>query len=148
MQKYRILYAEDEHDLRELTTEILSSEGFDCFPVVDGEEARKLLLTEKYDLLLTDFNMPNLDGAELLFWCRKNNHHFPVVFITGAPEQMPVHKKALADSSTSLVNKPFNFRDLIHAIEQGIDKGKLFSEHGRICSEATESMFLGQHSMD
>lgn len=148
MNKARILYAEDEPDLRELTSEILTSEGFECLTVKNGEEACQILLSEKFDLLLTDFNMPLLDGADLLFWCRKNGHHLPVVFITGASERLPVHMKALSDSCTSIVNKPFNFRDLIHAIEQSLDRAKLFALHGRINSEETETMFAGQHTLD
>lgn len=145
MRKTKILYAEDERDLRELTFEILTSEGYDCVPVIDGIEAQKCFSDQTFDLLLTDFNMPHLDGASLLFWCRKNGHHLPVVFITGTPEKLPHHRKALQDASASLVHKPFNFRDLVNAIEQSLDNAKLFKLHGRINERETEEMFLGQH---
>lgn len=148
MNKTRILYAEDEKDLRELTEEILSAEGFECVAVKDGIAAQQVLQTEKFDLLLTDFNMPNLDGANLLFWCRQNNFHFPVIFITGSPERLPMHQRALNDSCSILVNKPFNFRDLLNAIEQGLDKGRLFGLHGKVCVEESDDSFMGQLTLD
>lgn len=122
MNKKRILYAEDERDLRELTTEILSSEGYDCVAVNDGVEAKEILKQEHFDLLLTDFNMPTVDGTELLFWCREQGLYLPVIFITGSPELIPIQKKAMTDTSASLVHKPFNFRILIQAIEEALEK--------------------------
>lgn len=122
MNKKRILYAEDERDLRELTTEILGSEGYECIAVNDGLEAKEILKSEKFDLLLTDFNMPVVDGTELLFWCREQGLNLPVVFITGSPELIPVQKKAMKDTSTTLIHKPFNFRVLIEAIEVALEK--------------------------
>lgn len=122
--KKRILYAEDERDLREITADILCSEGYDCVAVKDGEEAQEFLKTQKFDLLLSDFNMPILDGTDLLFWCRQNGLHFPVVFITGSPILIPIQKEALTDCLTSLVNKPFKFHDLTQAIEQALHKAR------------------------
>ena len=119
----RILYAEDERDLRELTEEVLTSEGYECISVNDGLEAQEILKSQTFDLLLTDFNMPVLDGTELLFWCREQHFNFPVVFITGSPELIPIQKQAMSDSLAFLVNKPFNFRDLLHIIEQALQCG-------------------------
>jgi two-component system OmpR family response regulator len=124
MKKKRILYAEDVLDLREITTDILCGEGYDCVAVRDGVEAQELLKTEKFDLLLTDFNMPLLDGTDLFFWCRQNGFHFPVIFITGSPILLPIQKEALTDCFTSMVNKPFKFQDLTHAIEQALNKAR------------------------
>ncbi len=84
MNTGKILYAEDDDSLREVIVELLSSEGIECVPVRDGQEAVAKLRNESYDLIITDFQMPVMNGADLLFWCRKNNIHIPFIFISAA----------------------------------------------------------------
>lgn len=148
MNKTRILYAEDETDLRELTHELLTVEGFDCVSVKDGLEAQQAMLHSKFDILLTDFYMPHLDGANLLFWCRKNQFQLPIIFITGSPERLPTQQRALKDVCTSLVNKPFNYKDLLDAIEQAHQQRRLFAQRGKVSTTETEDRFLGQLTLD
>lgn len=117
-QNFKILYAEDEADLREITTELLRGEGYDCTPVADGYEAMRALEQDHYDLLISDFQMPRMDGALLLMWCRETGRHLPVIFVSGNMERLPIENVALDDCCAMLVHKPVAFEELIAKIEK------------------------------
>ena len=115
---YRILIVDDEPIIRELLVEILTMEGYSCTTASDGLEASKTLQQNKFDLLITDFRMPNMNGSDLLKWCRENDQHFPVIFITGNPELLPEEKLALGDCCAALLSKPVYVDQLLKAIEE------------------------------
>lgn len=117
MAKSRVLVVEDENSIREILVELLSDEGFDCDSAFDGKDAAEKLMTNSYDVLVSDFRMPRMDGAELLKWCRANEHHLPFVFITANKELLPEEKQALDDCCAVLLHKPIDFDHLITAIE-------------------------------
>ena len=60
-----ILFVEDESDLRDLVSEVLSAKGFEVLLASDGYEAVRLLTEHHVDLLLTDIVMPGISGFEL-----------------------------------------------------------------------------------
>lgn len=145
---FKILYAEDEPDLREITTELLIGEGYDCTPVADGIEAMKKLQEEKFDLLLTDFRMPHMDGALLLIWCRENGFHLPIIFISGNMERLPLETLALNDCCSFLLQKPVSLEDLSSAIEKARSRAHEFDCQGKIFKQGNlheKGDFQGQH---
>lgn len=64
--KSKILVAEDEQDARLIYVDILTSAGYDVDGVADGKEALIKMESKKYDLVLLDIIMPNLDGISAL----------------------------------------------------------------------------------
>jgi len=64
--KKRILVAEDEQDARRIYLDILTQAGYQVDGAADGVETLKRCSTEKYDLVLLDIVMPNLDGVATL----------------------------------------------------------------------------------
>ncbi|RYF49367.1 MAG: response regulator, partial [Cytophagaceae bacterium] len=88
MSDYRILVAEDDADIREEVCDFLSEEGFRCTCVQDGEAARQALQQAHFDLLITDFRMPRLDGFALLQWCRHARVATAVIFMS-ADQYLP-----------------------------------------------------------
>ncbi len=64
--KKKILVVEDEQDARTMFVDLLESEGFDVSSAVDGIDALAKSASEKYDLILLDIVMPNMDGVEVL----------------------------------------------------------------------------------
>jgi two-component system chemotaxis response regulator CheY len=66
---YRVLIADDSPAMRSFVRRVIELSGFDlaaCFEAADGEEALGVLHREWVDAILTDINMPNVDGEELL----------------------------------------------------------------------------------
>jgi CheY-like chemotaxis protein len=129
--KFRIIVAEDEPLIREILSEVLLDEGYDCTLAVDGQEAAETLAKEKFDLLICDFRMPRMDGPALLEWCRAHHIHLPVIFITANSELLQREELALKDCCAALLAKPIDFIDLFTAIEDAKKR-----HHARHCDDS------------
>lgn len=102
-----ILLVDDDHLVRELIGDVLRRLGYEVREAHSGEQALAQL-DERTDLLLTDFAMPEFDGAQLALAARERYPQLPVVFLTGYAEledmelpnslviQKPVHEHVLA----------------------------------------------------
>ena len=77
-----ILLAEDERTLAMIIKDTLDGQGFRVTVADDGEEALRLFMTSKPDVLVADVMMPRLDGYELVRRIRKSDRQTPVIFLT------------------------------------------------------------------
>ena len=143
--KLRILYAEDEALLREVTTELLIGEGYDCTSVQDGLEAKLHLQNHEFDLLITDFKMPKMDGAQLLYWMRESGIHIPVIFVSGNLERAPAEDMALGDCCCSLLTKPISLDVLVKEITTTTNRKHEFDCHTETQQSQNKNTFPGQH---
>jgi len=78
----RILVVEDDRDLRQLNTEVLIHSGYHVNAAADGAAAWQALNTDRYDLLITDNNLPKVSGVELLKKVRAARMALPVIMAT------------------------------------------------------------------
>ncbi len=115
-QMIRILLAEDEQAMREHLTRALKKSNYDVVAVDRGTAALPYLDNEKFDLLLTDIVMPEMDGIELAQHCAKVSPDTQVMFITGfsgvtlrAGESVPKAK---------ILSKPFHLKDLVLEVQR------------------------------
>jgi two-component system copper resistance phosphate regulon response regulator CusR len=111
----RLLLAEDEHRVRAFIARGLSEEGFQVRESSDGLEARGLLETDKFDLLLLDWMLPALSGLELLQSMRARQDVTPVIMLT-ARDAVPDRTTALNAGADDYVVKPFAFDELLARI--------------------------------
>jgi chemotaxis signal transduction protein/CheY-like chemotaxis protein/ABC-type nitrate/sulfonate/bicarbonate transport system substrate-binding protein len=118
-----ILLVEDAAVMRKIELKTLKSLGFETvIEAVDGEIAvAKLQENEKVDLIISDWNMPNKDGYELLIWVRgeEKYKHIPFLMATGQGEKKQ-EKKAVEAGVSSFVAKPFNQDELSRKIEEAL----------------------------
>ncbi|TLS67995.1 response regulator [Mariprofundus erugo] len=86
-QRSRILFAEDTPFFRNLVLPVLESMHFEVWIACDGEQAKKILEERVPDIVLTDLEMPKMNGYELAGWIRSNKQlqHLPVVALTATP---------------------------------------------------------------
>ena len=112
----RILLAEDDQIMREYLTRALERAGYAVTAVDRGTAAIPLLETERFDLLLTDIVMPEMDGIELAQRAGEMVSGLRVMFITGfaavtlkAGREVP-HARVLS--------KPFHLRDLVLEVDR------------------------------
>lgn len=106
----RILVVEDQLEIRQLIVLHLKREGFEVEEVGDGEQARALLTSRTFDMVILDWMVPSLSGLELTRWMRKRSTlavHTPVLFVTAKTE--PEHVATGLDAGADdYIGKPFD----------------------------------------
>lgn len=113
-----VLVADDEKTIRDLLGCLLEREGYICKKAEDGEKALKILRRSKVDIVITDIDMPVMNGLELLGHIKKEWQELPVLLITGNGNSKATTgpEAALADG---FIIKPFkNTEILCHIREQ------------------------------
>ena len=83
MSAPRVLIVDDEPDMLENCSRILSRQGYACTTVGDGATALAILERERPDLMLTDFKMAGMDGLTLLRRAHELDPALPIIMITG-----------------------------------------------------------------
>ena len=116
MTMLRILLAEDDEAMRTYLERALESAGFSVAAVDCGTAAVPLLERERFDLLLSDIVMPEMDGIELAQRCAAISPSTKVMFITGfAAVTLKANREA---PQARVLSKPFHLRDLVMEVER------------------------------
>jgi len=120
MPEYNFLVVEDSPTMRQLITFALKRiPGSKVVEANDGIDALKKLSTQKFDIILTDINMPIMDGLKLVSMVRNDPVHkaIPIVIITteGADED---RKRGLALGANAYIAKPIQTADLLSVVNQ------------------------------
>ena len=117
-KKCQILIVDDEEDLRDILSIILSKSFTNVFVAEDAKTGLKLLSEMNFDLVLSDVKMPHMDGFTFLKLIRENQtiHQPKFMFLSGGVE-MDSKQEAIVKSQTSgILGKPFNEALLLEAI--------------------------------
>ena len=116
-----ILVVDDEESNRDILSRRLTREGYSVTVADGGKEALDRLRLERYDLVLLDIMMPELDGYEVLKRIRNEPaiHDTPVIMVTALSEESSI-KRCLALGATDYVGKPFELTFLKSRIRQAI----------------------------
>lgn len=110
-KRLRVLIVEDNASTRMAMSRLIRQAGADVLTARDGEEGLGYLLTQRFDVLLTDLHMPKMDGFELLHHCQTlPDSHRParVIAISGEYEA-----GALTGQPVQFLAKPFNLDVLL-----------------------------------
>jgi two-component system cell cycle response regulator CpdR len=112
----RILLAEDDHVMREYLARALERSGYAVEAVDCGTAALGRLETGRYDLLLTDIVMPEMDGIELAQHAARLDPDMRIMFITGfAAVTLKVQHEM---PQARILSKPFHLRDLVAEVNR------------------------------
>lgn len=111
----RILLAEDEDDLREVTVKRLKTEGFGVDGCRDGQEALEYLDAADYNLVILDIMMPRLDGLSVLRKLRSVGNPVPVLLLT-AKDAVSDRVQGLDAGADDYLTKPYAFEELMARI--------------------------------
>jgi len=120
-----VLVVDDEAPVRALACEILELLGYRVLQAEGGEAALALLETERPDLMLFDYAMPGMNGAELAKLARERWPDVPIVFASGHADTAQV--EAALGGQAVILRKPFNMETLaqtIAALLQGSSAAK------------------------
>jgi CheY-like chemotaxis protein len=114
-QKDRILVVEDDRDSRETLAMALAQSGYAVDIVEDGPQALGRLSSWPADLLVSDVNMPQMGGLDLIRALRAQGRNQPVVLITGMEGDH--FDNAHSYGASACLRKPMTIEELIWAIE-------------------------------
>lgn len=118
----KIMLVDDSRTIRNIQINMLTQLGYaDIVEAADGVEALKALESVKPDLMLLDWNMPNLDGLAMLKSLRESGHTFPVIMCTTEAEKSRVIT-AIQAGANNYVVKPFSTDTLAQKIEQTVKR--------------------------
>jgi two-component system chemotaxis response regulator CheY len=117
----KILVTDDSRVMRQIVIRTLRQAGYDDHDIIqaeDGREALEMVGSEKPDLVLSDWNMPEMTGIECLEALRASGSQVPFGFVTseGSPE---MRQKAANAGAIFLIAKPFNedtFKDVLDGV--------------------------------
>lgn len=111
----RILVAEDERDLLEITVKRLKSDGFGVDGCENGEDALYYIENTKYDMAVLDIMMPKIDGLTVLRTLRARGNAIPVLLLT-AKDSISDRVEGLNSGADDYLIKPFAYDELIARI--------------------------------
>lgn len=117
--KKTILVVDDFENTRFVIEFTLKNAGFEVLKASDGKEATKFLDGRKLDLVITDYNMPNMNGLELTQYIRNVEQYqfIPVLMLTTETDQK---KKEMAKDAavTGWIQKPFKMEKFLAVVEK------------------------------
>lgn len=116
---YRILLVDDEEGVRSLMAGYLRRKGHEVLEASSGRAALRALETEIVDVVVSDINMPDVDGLEVIRAVRKRQPGLPVLAVTGGG-MMPggvLLETAQAMGAMRTLAKPFGLGELLESVE-------------------------------
>ena len=116
----RVLIAEDDDTIRMLIAAILSDAGYNVYETCDGLEALDSLKKRRYDVLLTDYHMPKMDGLELLDLARAMWPDLPVIVATSDVFLKGQTAHSLLEPAYAILEKPFDRSELLNTIRSAV----------------------------
>ena len=117
LRKKRILIVNDASTVGMYIKMMLRSESYDAEIAINGIDALRILNNQSFDLVITDLNMPEMDGYELTKHIRTHEDYrfIPVIFVT-AGDKDEVYQTAKAVGSTAFVQFPFTKERILRII--------------------------------
>lgn len=134
MQK--ILIAEDDSELCQLFSHVLSKSGYEITGVQNGVEALDALHREYYDLLISDIMMPVMDGYTLVHKLRESGQNIPVMMITAKGNFDDMEQGFLSGTDDYMV-KPVNINEMVLRVSALLRRSRIQSERRLVIGDTT-----------
>jgi CheY-like chemotaxis protein len=115
----RILVVDDDGQLRAILVELLRWQGYRVNEAADGAEALSVAVVVRPDLIVTDLNMPVMDGPTFIRCCRRISGlgNVPIVVMSAQDEPGGLLQLVQLGDVSAILVKPFGVEELTHAIE-------------------------------
>jgi len=139
----KILLLEDDLILNEIIQEHLLAKNNDVICAFSGDEAEQLLYSQKFDLLLFDVNVPNINGFDLLEQLRENDIKTPAIFLTSL-DMIDDVEKGFKVGCDDYIKKPFELRELDLRIE---NIKRLFNLNSNEIIKINESLSIDKENL-
>jgi two-component system, chemotaxis family, chemotaxis protein CheY len=117
--KKRIIVVEDFNTSRQIIKKTLESMGYQVDEAADGREALTFFNGKIIDLVITDYNMPNMDGGELVEYIRcKTEYRYVPIFMLSTETNIQKQNRAKDAKITAWIKKPFEVAEFKKLVEK------------------------------
>lgn len=127
MQRYSILWADDEIDLLKPHILFLEQRGYDITPVNNASDAVEMTDTQHFDVVFLDEHMPGMSGLEALSIIKANRPNLPVVMITKNEEEQ-IMEEAIGSKIADYLIKPLNPSQILLSVKKILENKRLVIE--------------------
>jgi len=119
-----ILLIEDDAGLASIICDALEGDGYQVTLALNGKEGFSLIRKNAYAALLTDFQLPDMDGLEIVQKIHEQHPHFPMIVMT-AHHSTDVAIQATRQGAWDYLMKPFPLPTMLHLIKRAVECGRL-----------------------
>src|SRR5262245_59804618 len=140
----RILVVDDEPHVVQIFQDLLAQRGYEVASCSNGDDAIVRVTTGKFDLVLTDINLPGVDGLEVVRAAKAADKDTCVILITGYASTTTAID-ALRQGAYDYITKPFDLWETAKAIERGLESRFLVIENRRLVSSLEQANAELQH---
>jgi len=115
----KILLVDDDKDMRDILSSLISSEGYETITAGDGRKALKEISAHSPDLVLLDIRLPEMDGMKVLEEIKKIDKNLPVIMLT-AYEDVKGAVQAMKSGAFDYITKPFDNEEMVLNIKRAL----------------------------
>jgi FixJ family two-component response regulator len=141
-QPIHLLVIDDDVSVRELLVEYLATRGYRVDGTSDGRIALELMRSSRYDLVLTDYQIPHRDGLDILRVARQMSPPMPTILMTGYGT-VDTAVAALKEGASDFLLKPFKLKGIHQAIQQALERARQSQADARLMSTVSLYDFAG-----
>ena len=123
----KILVIEDDITFCKLLEKFLTKNGYEISTAFSAAEAKNIIAAEKFDLILTDFRLPDSDGIILLAEFKAEMPNVPVILMTGYSD-VTTAVKAIKNGATDYISKPFNPDEVLIVVANALKNSNIKPE--------------------
>jgi CheY-like chemotaxis protein len=111
----KVLVVDDNNDLRIVVSKMLSRLGYEVSSADSGENGLSIFLKNKFDIVLSDYEIPGIDGVAFACSVKKSSPCTPVVIMTGAGKETVFSRESTAVDE--VISKPFTLAEIDETIQ-------------------------------
>jgi DNA-binding response OmpR family regulator len=115
----RLLYVDDEANLRILVKDQLVAEGFSVETADDGDTGVEMLKQQKFDIVLLDIRMPRMGGIDVLKYIKEHKIQCRIIMLT-AVDDLSVALESVKNGANDYLTKPYDLETLLASIRRVI----------------------------
>ena len=130
----KILIAEDDSELRQLFSHVLTKNGYAVTGVSDGKEALGALDNDYYDVIISDIMMPNMDGYEFVSRLRESGNTTPVLMIT-AKDAFDDMRMGFVSGTDDYMIKPINVNEMVLRVGALLRRAQMINDRRQVIGE-------------
>lgn len=127
----KILIAEDDRELLQLFSHVLTKNGYDVTGVSNGKEALNAINCDYYDLIISDIMMPIIDGYELVRMLRQDGNNTPVMMIT-AKDAFDDMQKGFTFGTDDYMIKPINVNEMVLRVGALLRRAQMMNDRRQV----------------